>query len=399
LNERPLSIMRIKAYGFLVTIALLLSACGSFATQSSTESVSTPISPEVSETETIGALLIWESVASPCETVAMTLEGLSYGECAGSLTSVPMSVTNHSARLSELSGLYTSFSAETSAGDLIFKGAGDLVATDAEKRAIAEWAGLMFQVAQAGRSDASWGTAFTWQREAGPGGFCDDVVVYLTGWVRASDCKGYKVQGYLTASHLDQLYAWLDSLSTIDYTQTYPASTDGLKMTLALTGNGQKQADEETILDIFEFAATLYTELGYAAEAGADVDEAQQVLQDYLMALNSGDYILAAKLYGGDVSLLQTWNPDIGDDLPALLERACTQNGLQCLAPRLITYRAPDSDGGYHFYVEFNNDDQTLFRQGPCCGETSGTPVSLFPFLVEKSASGPVVTDLPPYVP
>jgi hypothetical protein len=65
----------------------------------------------------------------------------------------------------------------------------------------------------------------------------------------------------------------------------------------------------------------------------------------------------------------------------------------------MITYRAPDSDGGYHFYVEFNNDDRTLFQQGPCCGETSGTPVSMFPFLVEKSSRGLVVTDLPPYVP
>ena len=391
--------MKIKMYSFLVTIALLLSACGSSDPQSSTENLSTPTSQEVLKTETADALLIWESADSPCETAAITLESLSYGKCGDPLTDVPAQVTNHSARLSELSGLYASFSTETPAGNLIFKGAGNLVPTDAEKRAIAEWAKLMFQVAQAGRTGASWGMAFAWHREGGVGGFCDDVVVYLTGWVRASDCMGYDVQGYLTASQLDQLYAWVDGLTSIDYTQTFPASTDGLTMKLALAGNGQKQAEDETIRDIFEFAATLYTELGYASEAGADVDEAQQVLQDYLMALNSGDYILAAKLYGGDISLLQSWNPDIGDDLPALLERACTQNGLRCLVPRLITYRAPDSDGGYHFYVEFNNDDHTLFQQGPCCGETSGAPVSMFPFLVEKSASGLVVTDLPPYVP
>src|SRR5688500_13051377 len=261
----------------------------------------------------------------------MTLEGLSFGECGGSLTNVASEVTNHSARLLELSGLYASFAAETPFGNLIFKGTGELVPTDSEKRAIAEWASLMFQVAQAGRTDTSWGMAFEWQREGGPGGFCDEVVVYLTGWVTASDCKGYDAQGYLTASQLDQLYLWVDGLTTIDHTQTFPPETGELKMTLALAGNGQKQADEETILDIFEFAATLYTELGYAEEAGAEVDKAQQVLQDYLMALNSGDYTLAAKLYGGDISLLQTWNPDIQDDLPALLERACTQNGLQCL--------------------------------------------------------------------
>jgi hypothetical protein len=384
---------------FLVTLALLLSACGAFATESSTESFSTPILPEVSETGTSDALLIWESIDSPCETAAITLEGLSYGKCGDPLTSVSMQVTNHSPRLSELSDLYASFSAEIPAGNLIFRGTGKLVPTDAEKRAMAEWARLMFQIAQTGRTDASWGMAFAWRREAGPGGFCDDVVVYLTGGVRASDCKGYDVQGYLTASQLDHLYAWVDGLAIIDYSQTFPAATGELKMTLALTGNGQKQADDEMIREIFEFAATLYTELGYAAEAGVDVDEAQRVLRDYLMALNSGDYILAAKLYGGNINVLQSWNPDIRDDLPALFERACTQNGLQCLVPRMITYRAPDPDGGYNFYVEFNKDDQTLFQQGPCCGETSGAPVSLFPFLVEKSVNGLLVTDLPPHVP
>jgi hypothetical protein len=391
--------MKIKAYAFLVAIALLVAACGFPATESPTENISTPDSQGAAITETTGALLIWESADPPCHTAEISLESLSYGKCREPLTAVPAQITNHSARLSELSSLYASFSAETPAGNLVFKGTGDLVPTDAEKRALAEWARLMFQVAQAGRTGAAWGMAFAWQREGGVGDFCDDVVVYLTGWVSASNCKGYNVQGYLTASQLDQLYAWVDGLTTIDYTQTFPAATGGLKMTLALAGSGQKQADEETIREIFEFAATLCTELGYAAEAGAEVDKAQQVLQDYLTALNSGDYTLAAKLYGGDISLLQIWNPDIGDDIPSLLERACTQNGLQCLTPRFITYRAPDSDGGYHFYVEFNNDDQTLFRQGPCCGETSGVPVSMFPFLVEKSASGLVVTDLPPYVP
>ena len=384
--------MNTKVYGFLVTIALLLSSCEAYATESSTAT----LSPNV---ETIGTLLIWESIDSSCETAAITLESLSYGKCAEPLTSVSMKVTNHSPRLSELSDLFASFSAETPAGNLIFKGMGDHVPTGAEKRAIAEWARLMFQVAQAGRIDSAWGMAFAWHREGGPGGFCDDVVVYLTGWVTASDCKGYNVEGHLTASQLDELYAWVDGLTAIDYTQTYPASTAGLKMTLALAGNGQKQAEDETIKDIFEFAATLYTELGYAAEAGAEVDEAQQILQDYLMALNSGDYTLAAKLYSGDISVLQSWNPDIRDDLPALLERACTQNGLQCLVPRLITYRAPDSDGGYNFYVEFNDNDQTLFQQRPCCGETSGVPMSMFPFLVEKSGSNLLVTDLPPLVP
>src|SRR5687768_5759606 len=123
--------MKIKKYSFLLIIALVLSACGSFVTESSTESAPAPISPELSETETAGALLIWESADLPCERVSMRLEGLSSGECGGSLTSVPTQITNHSARLSELSSLYASFSADTPAGDLIFKGTGSLIPTDA----------------------------------------------------------------------------------------------------------------------------------------------------------------------------------------------------------------------------------------------------------------------------
>lgn len=388
---------KLIVFASVIVVTLLLSACGISPIVSPAQILSTPTNRQTNAAT--DALLVWQGNDMPCNRALFFYGSVSVGECAGALVVTPMQVTGHGQRLDELISTYTSFSAETSAGNLMFYGTGNLVPTDAEKRAIAEWARLMFQVAQAGQTSASWRMAFAWHRDGGPGGFCDDVVVYLTGWVTASDCKGYDVQGYLTASQLDQLYVWVDGLTTIDYTQTFPASTDGLKMTLALAGNGQKQAEDETILDIFEFAATLYTELGYAAEAGADVDQAQRVLHDYLIALNSGDYILAAKLYSGDISLLQSWNPDIGDNLPALLERACTQNGLQCLVPRLITYRAPDSDGGYNFYVEFNNDNQMLFRQGPCCGETSGAPISMFPFLVEKSGSNLLVTDLPPYVP
>src|SRR5688500_20381874 len=97
--------MQIKAFGSLVTIALLLSACGSFATESPTENITTATSPEVSKTETVGVLLIWESVDSPCETAAMTIEGLYFGESGGAIHKLASTVTNHSARTLQLSML------------------------------------------------------------------------------------------------------------------------------------------------------------------------------------------------------------------------------------------------------------------------------------------------------
>ena len=381
-----------KIFVLLSQIALVLSACAPNA----------PAVPQdVAETVTTGNWLIWQSNDSPCETAAFSPQSLSYGECGKVLTAVSQQTTSHAARLSEFSGLYTSFTAETPVGSLILKGTGQIIPTQAEERAVAEWAKLMFEIAQAGRAGAAWGLAFAWHREGGLGGFCDDVSVYLTGLITTSDCKGFHAESYLTASQLDQLYSWVDSLSNVDYNDSNAPLADGMTITLTLAGNGTKQADEQTIRDILDFAASMDAQLGYAAEAGPDVDEAEKDLRAYLTALHTGDYIAAAKLYGGDTSLLQTWNSDIPNaDLPTLLERACSQNGLQCLAPRSITYRAPEVDG-HHFWVEFNNADGTLFQQGPCCGETTGIPVSMFPFFVEKSLSGDgyVVQDFPPYVP
>ena len=381
-----------KVFVFLAQIALVLSACAP---------ISTAETQEIAETVTTGNWLIWQSNDTPCETAAFSQESLSHGECGKALTAVSQQTTGHATRLSELSELYTSFGAETSAGSLIFKGTGELMPTEAEKRALAEWAKLMFETAQSGTSADSTGLAFSWQRDGGVGGFCDDVSVYLTGLVTTSDCKGFNAEAYLTASQLEQLYTWVDGFSSIEYNDSTAPLADGMTITLTLHGKGQKQADEEMIRAMIDFAATLDAQLGYAAEASPDVDEAEKDLRAYLTGLHTGDYAAAAKFYGGDTSLLQTWNSDIPNaDLPTLLERACSQNGLQCLAPRSITYRSSEVDG-HHFWLEFNNADGTMFQQGPCCGETTGTPVSMFPFFVEKSLSGDgyVVQDLPPYVP
>ena len=388
--------MHIRTFTFLIIIALLFSACVPGLIPLPTENVPRP-TPEATQTPITSGLLIWEQYGSSCETAAFSPAGLSYGEC-GKVLDVAPENSGRELRFSELTSLFTSFTAETPAGSLIFRGNGSLIPTEAEKRAIAEWAQLMVEISEGEQVEVSQSLAFAWHREGGIAGFCDNVMVYLTGLVTISDCRGFKAETYLTASQLEQLYGWVDGLENIDYDDSSAPIADGMNITLRLNGTGQKQADEQTIRDIIDFAATMSAELGHAAQAGPEVREAQNALRDYLMALHTSDYDLGAELYGGDTSLLQTWNPDIGNDLPTLFERACSQNGLQCLAPRSITYRASEVDG-HHFWVEFNNNDGTLFQQGPCCGETNGPLVSMFPFFVEQNFSGFVVQELPPYVP
>src|SRR6185503_19343971 len=151
---------RNKVFVFLAQIALILSACAPIATAAP---------QEVAETVTTGNWLIWQSNDSPCETAAFSRESLSYGECGKALTAVPTQTTGHARRLSEYSELYISFGAETPVGSLIFKGTGEQIPTDAEKRALAEWAKLMFETAQSEPSADSAALAFSWHRDGGLG--------------------------------------------------------------------------------------------------------------------------------------------------------------------------------------------------------------------------------------
>jgi hypothetical protein len=243
------------------------------------------------------------------------------------------------------------------------------------------------------------GSVLTWERSGGIAGFCDKVVVYASGSATVSSCKGSETTFELNGTQREQLDAWLKTLKSVEFTQSDPAVADAMSFSLFFTGNGTQAADEETTRLIFKFAAELQDQASTLVTAPPEMADAEQALRDYFTALNSGDYILAAKLYGGKLDLLQTWNPDIENDLPALFERACTQNGLVCMEARTVTYRGVSSDGNYEFFVEFSNPDGTLFHQGPCCGETGGPSFTRFLFVVMKTESGYAVMDLPPYVP
>jgi len=348
-------------------------------------------------------LLEWTSPA--CDVLSVSTQALNYGKCGGSLQTVP-GFDPGLEPFKNWNKTFAPFEADSPAGKVKFNGLGintdglgTIIATPAEQRMIAEWAKLQFDIAKSGRAGAASGLAFGYHREGGIAGFCDDVVVYLDGRAMVSSCKGLNTTFYLTASELQQVYAWFDGLKSIDYSYSDPATADGMKTVLSMPGQGQKSADDASIHAILEFISGLAARASFASQAGPDQAKAGQELAGYFKALNAGDYILGAKLYGGPTDLLQTWNPDIKKDLPAWLERGCKQNGLVCLLARSIRYRGTDSRGGYQFSVEFNNPDGTLFAQGPCCGETSGPTITNFVFAVVPSGGGWQVMDLPPYVP
>jgi len=350
--------------------------------------------------------ILLEWTGADCSVFSLSNKVAFWGKC-GETPQVVKGVDPSQEPVKHWLETFAPFEQDTPSGKVKFIGLGKRVgrpaaaiATAAEQRAMAEWAKLQFEVAQAGRAGAAWGMAFGYHREGGIAGFCDDVAVYLSGEARISNCKGLNTTLYLSASELDQLYAWIDELATVDYSHSDPATADAMKIVLTMPGQGKKTANEATIQAIVEFAGWLVARAGFAAQAKPDVANAEQALVDYFNALNIGDFIPAAKLYGGTTELLQTWNPDVKDNLPLWLERGCKQNGLVCMLPRSIQYRGADARGGYQFLVEFNNQDGSLFAQGPCCGDNSGAPpITSFMFTVIPNDGNWQVMDLPPYVP
>ena len=132
------------------------------------------------------------------------------------------------------------------------------------------------------------------------------------------------------------------------------------------------------------------------------MDEAHDVLVNFLTSLHTKDYTDAVPLYGGEYEQLQVFNTEIDSaDHVALWTWACDNQLLQCLEVRSATFKELRGDT-YVFQVEFSNPDGSLFVLGPCCGasETEMPPVSQFEYRVSMTAPGKFsVMDTPPYVP
>ena len=340
----------------------------------------------------------WEN--NSCDQLMVTAEVVLVGRCGEQAVASNAVTPAALERITAWRVTYASFEAKTPAGWVSFQGGGPNVPTPAEGRMMAEWAQLTYDIARSGRTGAAWGLAFAYSRSGGIAGFCDDVSVYLAGYAQVNDCKGTNARIDLTATQLAQVYAWYDTYSPIDYTHSDPAVADAMSIALALPGRGNTLADDDTVHAIIAFVNDLLAQASFQRQVDpAALATAEAAIREFLTALNFGQFDRAAALYGGDTSVLGGWNPDIANDLPAWLERGCTQSSLACLPPRTLTFRGPDSDGALQFLVEYNLADGTLFRAGPCGGEWGGPANTSFLVRVKQVDNLWLVLDLPPYVP
>jgi hypothetical protein len=135
------------------------------------------------------------------------------------------------------------------------------------------------------------------------------------------------------------------------------------------------------------------------APEALDSSAAESTMRGYFLALSQGRYADAVARYSGAYAEpLISMNPDIDPaDRARLFERYCTQNGGVCLPVKDVIRILP-ADIGFIFTVHFANPDGSTFAQGPCCGETTGEPITEFDVFVSTIGDDSVLT-LPPYVP
>lgn len=351
-------------------------------------------------------LIRWRfASAEGCETAEIGESAVLFGDCDQPMMAGRFALETRLEDLAYFTEKYLPFEAETAAGRVVFNGQGQVTATPAEQRMIAEWSRLVAQEAAAGRSGASWGLVYAWHRSGGIAGFCDEVTVYLSGEAFASACGAQEPltlgRVRLSSNQLMVLYEWVDTLQSFEYEHSDPATADALMVSFVFTGTGDREVTDAELQAIQELSQDILAQAS-ASAAPEDLAGAQETLITYFNLLKEGEYEQAAGLYGGDYTQLTDNNPEIDpSDHAALLEAGCTRNGLQCLAVKNIANVAPLSPTDYRFTIEFQNQDGSLFALGPCCGADPEAfpPFTQFDFRVRKTDDRFVVLDLPVYVP
>jgi hypothetical protein len=351
-------------------------------------------------------IIIWSfSDENDCQMAHIGEQTLAAGPCNGPLLPGRFVSPDRQARLTDLAAKFAAFQVDTQAGEVSFKGQGQITATLSQQRMIAEWSRLVAQEAIFGRSGASWGLVFTWDREGGIAGFCDHVEVFASGEAYVSDCKATagdpQGQVQLNDSQLRALYGWLDNYTSFEHEQSDPATADGMTTRIVFFGSGNIEAGDGEMLAIQELAAELFAQ-ATTVQNSADIHGAIQALSSYLSHLNDGQYTEAVQYFAGSTAELAYFNPEMDpNDAAGLFEAACTINGFVCLPVLNVVDQAQVSAVDFKITVELQDRDGSPFVFGPCCGADPALepPQTQFVYTVRKVDGRFLVQETPLYVP
>jgi uncharacterized protein YggU (UPF0235/DUF167 family) len=104
----------------------------------------------------------------------------------------------------------------------------------------------------------------SWTQQGGIAGLCQNLEVYLSGEIYATDCKagGDSRTGVLKAADRDQLTAWVDKLSMTAIDLSDPKGvSDAMTRQASLNGTGTGKATDKEEHEIYTFGQTLYHSL------------------------------------------------------------------------------------------------------------------------------------------
>lgn len=198
------------------------------------------------EPKTFENIVIWQQTENNlCSQAEIGMQDVASGTCNGPLKQSTLG-PDHTEELSYLVNTYRSFTQDTLAGTVDFTGKGHKEPTTAEMRSVAEWARTVSMEAQGGQSSANLGIAFTWHREGGFAGFCDDLTVGRAGWAAPTTCKIGQLREAskyrLTAGELEKMYTWLDLLASFDFEHKDAAVADAMLVRVSFKGMGRQEA-------------------------------------------------------------------------------------------------------------------------------------------------------------
>jgi len=116
---------------------------------------------------------------------------------------------------------------------------------------------------ESGSAVVSAAATLTWHREGGIAGFCDDLIVVVTGQAQASSCNAGQAYplGALTEAELKQFKEWAESFGSAVIEMKDPPVADAMTVVLVFNGNGSDQPTEAEKQLMLQWAQNIYDRL------------------------------------------------------------------------------------------------------------------------------------------
>lgn len=202
-------------------------------------------------------IIEWNNAIGMCSISKISFKQISFGECGGPMLTTQFSEMGSTQDLRYFWQIYTPFTAKTSAGNIDFKGQGNIETTLAEKRMIAEWSKMTTIAVQAGRVGAAWGNVISWRRND-----CDYLTIFTMGYAILGTCNpdilDQPLKHWLSPVQLEQLYAWYDQYEPFEINKAPETGLEKESIYFLFSGAGSNSITETESQILLKYASDLF---------------------------------------------------------------------------------------------------------------------------------------------